>query len=97
MPDEHKAELKKRLEAYLRSDDFQLDMNELANDYRSQGLPVPPEDQFRQEAAAEAEKCLETILICERKGHLWKEKADPENGCSELACRRCGMTETLRW
>ena len=97
MPDKHKAELEKRLEAYLRSDDFQLDMIDLADDYRLQGLPVPPADQLRQEAASEAERCLETILTCERKGHLWKEKADPENGCSELTCRRCGKTENLRW
>lgn len=97
MPHKHKTELEKRLEAYLRSDDFQLDMNDLANDYRLQGLPIPPEDQLRQEAAIEAEKCLENILICERKGHLWKERADPENGTSTLSCRRCGAEEHLRW
>lgn len=97
MSQKDKTELEKRMEIYLCSEDFQLDMNDLASDYRSQGLPVPPEDQLRQEAVAEAEKCMKTILLCERKGHLWKERADPENGTSTLTCRRCGKTENLRW
>ncbi len=46
---------------------------------------------------AEARKCLEAVMACEAKGHLWKEKADPENGTSELTCRRCGARENLRW
>ena len=86
-----------RLEAYLQSEDFQQDIGALVNDYYAQGLPIPPAEQLREEAATEARKCLETMIICEAKGHLWKEKADPENGTSELACRRCGITEHLRW
>ena len=92
------TELEKRLEQYLQSDDFQTDIGALVNDYWAQGLPVPPEEQLREEAAAEARKCLETMMICEAKGHLWKEKdADPENGTSTLSCRRCGAEEHLRW
>ena len=25
---------------------------------------------------------METLMVCEAKGHLWKEHADPENGTS---------------
>lgn len=61
-----------------------------------QGLPVPSEEQLREKAAAEARKCLETMMVCEAKGHLWKETAAPENGTSTLSCRRCGAEEHLR-
>lgn len=91
------AELEKRLAAYTQSDDFQMDLADLAHDYQCQGLPVPPTEQLREEAAGEARKCLESMMACEAKGHLWRERADPENGTSELACRRCGATENLRW
>lgn len=90
-------ELDKRLEKYMQSDDFQLDIIGLAFDYEAQDLPVPPEEQLREEAAAEARKCLENIMICEAKGHLWEERADPENGSSDLTCRRCGKSELLFW
>ena len=90
-------ELEKRLEKYVQSDDFQLDIIGLAFDYEAQGLPVPPEEQLREEAAVEARKCLENIMICEAKGHLWEERADPENGTSDMTCRRCGKTEHLQW
>ena len=90
-------ELEKRLEKYLQSEEFQGDIGALVNDYCAQGLPVPPEEQLREEAAAEARKCLETMMICEAKGHLWTETADPENGTSTLSCRRCGAVEHLRW
>ena len=90
-------ELEKRLEQYLQSEEFQEDIGALVNDYCAQGLPVPSEEQLREEAAAEARKCLETMMVCEAKGHLWKETADPENGTSTLSCRRCGAEEHLRW
>ncbi len=89
--------LKKRLAAYMRSEDLQRDIADFAQDYRNQGLPVPSAEQLRDEAVAEARKWLEVIMTCEAKGHLWKERADPENGTSELSCRRCGKTETCRW
>lgn len=76
---------------------FLYDVGTLVNDYQAQGLPVPPEEQLREEAIAEARKCLETMMVCEAKGHLWKEKdADSENGISTLYCRRCGAEEHLR-
>ena len=58
-------ELEKRLAEYVQSDEFSLDINDLIYDYQVQGLPVPPEEQLREEATAEARKCLETIMICE--------------------------------
>jgi len=91
------AELEKRLAAYTQSEDLQCDIADLAQDYRRQGLPVPPAKQLREEVVAEARKCLEAVMVCEARGHLWKERADPENGISELTCRRCGRTEHLRW
>ncbi len=91
------AKLQERLTQYMELELFQMDIGELIRDYKSQGLPVPPMEQLRAEAAAEARKCLETMMVCEAKGHLWKETADPENGTSTLSCRRCGAEEHLQW
>ena len=91
------AKLQERLAQYMELELFQMDIGELIRDYKSQGLPVPPMEQLRAEAAAEARKCLETMMVCEAKGHLWKETADPENGTSTLSCRRCGAEEHLQW
>ena len=90
-------ELEKRLGEYLQSEAFEYDISALASDYMAQGLPLPPEEKLREEAAAEIRKCMETMMVCESRGHLWNEKADPENGRSELTCRRCGATEHLQW
>ncbi len=91
------AKLQERLAQYMELELFQMDIGDLISDYHAQGLPVPPMEQLREEAAAEVRKCLEAMMICEVKGHLWKEKADPENGTSTLSCRRCGAEEHLRW
>ena len=91
------AKLQERLAQYMELELFQMDIGELISDYKSQGLPISPMEQLRDEAAAEARKCLETMMICEVKGHLWKETADPENGTSTLSCRRCGAEEHLQW
>lgn len=91
------AKLQERLTQYMELDLFQMDIGALINDYKSQGLPMPTMEQLQAEVIAEARKCLETIMICEAKGHLWKETADPENGTSTLSCRRCGAEEHLRW
>ena len=88
------AKLQERLAQYMELELFQMDIGELIRDYKAQGLPVPPMEQLRAEAAAEARKCLETMMVCEAKGHLWKETADPENGTSTLSC---GAEEHLQW
>ena len=67
-------ELEKRLGEYLKSEAFEYDIGALASDYMAQGLPLPPAENLREEAAAEARKCLETIMICEVRGHLWEER-----------------------
>ena len=91
------AKLRERLAQYMELELFQMDIGDLISDYHAQGLPVPPMEQLREEAAAEARKCLEAMIVCEARGHLWKEKADPENGTSTLSCRRCGAEEHLKW
>ena len=91
------AELEKRLAAYMKLELFQMDIGDLIRDYQDQGLPVPPKEQLREEAMGEVRKCLEAVMACEAKGHLWKERADPENGTSELTCRRCGASDHLQW
>lgn len=96
-PEVDEAKLRERLAQYMELDLFQMDIGELIRNYQSQGLPVPPMEQLREEAAAEARRCLEIMMICEAKGHLWEEKADPENGISTLSCRRCGAQEHLQW
>ena len=36
--------------------------------------------------------------VCEQKGHLWQESnADHESGTSNLECKRCCETMTLKW
>ena len=90
-------ELETRLGEYLQSEAFEYDVGALASDYMAQGLPLPPAESLREEAAAEIRKCMETMMVCESRGHLWNENADPENGRSELTCRRCGATEHLQW
>lgn len=69
----------------------------MINDYRAQGLPIPPIERLRAEATTDARKYLETMMICEAKGHRWREQAAPENEASTLTCRRCGAEEHLRW
>lgn len=93
-----RAELERRVAEYQRTDEFQLDILDLIYDYKMQGLPVPEKERLHAEAVSLNRECLKAIMTCEAKGHLWKEKdADPENGTSTLACRRCGAEEHLRW
>ncbi len=91
------TELEKRLNQYIQTDDFKRDLEAAAFDYQALGLPVPPADVLRDKEIAALRRTMEAVMICEAKGHRWKERADPENGTSELTCRRCGKTETLRW
>lgn len=54
-------------------------------------------DDGGTEAVSEARKCLEAVMACEAKDHIWKERADPENRTSELTCRSCGKTKHPQW
>ena len=76
---------------------FQEGLADAADAYRAMSLPVPPYEVLRADEIDEVRKCMENLMVCEAKGHLWKEQADPENGTSTLSCRRCGMEEHLRW
>lgn len=82
---------------YTSTAAFEAELQAMANCYREHGLPVPPYEVLRIGEVFEVRKCMETLMICEAKGHLWKEHADPENGTSTLTCRRCGAEEHLRW
>lgn len=92
-----RAELERRVAEYTGTEQFQMELEALANVYRKIGLPVPPYEVLRAGETAEVRKCMETLMVCEAKGHLWKEQADPENGTSTLPCRRCGTEEHLKW
>lgn len=38
------------------------------------------------------------IVICNIKGHDFIETdADPENGASEIVCKRCGWSQSIFW
>ncbi len=91
------AELDRRVAEYMGTETFQQGIEAMAEEYRALRLPVPPYEVLRYGEAQEVRKCLKNLMICEAKGHLWKEKADPENGTSTLTCRRCGTEENLRW
>lgn len=76
---------------------FQEWLADAADACRAMNLPVPPYEVLRAGEIDEVRKCMENLMVCKAKGHLWKEQADPENGTSTLSCRRCSMEEHLRW
>ena len=78
------TELEKRVQQYIQTEGFQRDLADAANDYRRLELPVPSAEVLRDQEIAALRRAMETVMICEAKGHLWKEKADPENGTSTL-------------
>lgn len=90
------AELERRLADYTGTEAFERGIEAMAEEYRALRLPVPPYEVLRYGEVQEARKCLENLMIREAKGHLGKEKADPENGTSTLTCRRCGAQENLQ-
>lgn len=92
-----RAELERRVADYTDTEQFQMELEALANVYREIGLPVPPYEVLRAGETDQVRKSMETLMVCEAKGHLRKEQADPENGTSTLTCRRCGAEEHLRW
>lgn len=91
-----RAELERRVADYTGTEQFQMELEALANLYRERSLPVPPYEVLRAGETDEVRKCMETLMVCEAKGHR-KEQADPENGTGTLTCRRYGAEEDLRW
>lgn len=92
-----RAELERRVADYTGTAAFQEWMADAADACRAMNLPVPPYEVLRAGEIDEVRKCMENLMVCKAKGHLWKEQADPENGTSTLSCRRCSMEEHLRW
>ncbi len=92
-----RAELERRVADYTGTAAFQAGIEALANAYRELRLPVPPYEVLRAGETDEVRKCIEALMICKARGHLWQEQADPENGTSTLSCRRCGTQEHLQW
>ena len=67
-------ELAKRLREYLQSEAFEYDIGALASDYMAQGLPLPPAEKLREEAAAEIRKCMEAGPDLQEKCGYWGER-----------------------
>ena len=57
------AKLQERLAQYMELELFQMDIGDLIRDYHAQGLPVPPMEQLREEAAAEMYALLAGLEI----------------------------------
>lgn len=92
-----KPTIKEQLEGYLESEDLEMDIDGLKNEYVCQGQQIPHEDCLCNEAVANMRKHLENLAVCKSEGHQLQETADPENGTSDLSCDRCGYHETLQW
>ena len=86
-----------RLAAYMESEDLELDIDRLRNEYRQNGWNIPAYVELRDEAVKEQREWLENLALCETEGHLLEETADGENGRSDLYCDRCGYTQSIQW
>lgn len=92
-----KPTLEERLEAYLKSEDYEQDLYLKAQEYEDAHMPVPPDEQLREQVIADKRAWLEVYAVCESEGHAWEEIADAENGTSDLDCTRCGEHHFLQW
>lgn len=93
-----KPTLEERLEAYKQSEDFELDVSALKNEYQQNGWPMPSEGDLRNEALKYQKEWLEEYGRCETEGHVFEEKnVDAENGRCVLECERCGFSQTIQW
>jgi DNA (cytosine-5)-methyltransferase 1 len=93
-----KPTLKERLKAYQESEDFELDIARLENEYRQNGWNIPSREDLVMEALKEQREWLENLELCETEGHHWQEdNADAENGRSDLHCDRCGFSQRIQW
>ena len=86
-----------QLTAYLESEDLEMDIKRLDNEYRLDGCEVPPREKLREEAIKEQREWLENRAMCESEGHIFHESTDGENGVSNLDCDRCGIHFRCQW
>lgn len=90
--------LQERLEAYKQTEEFEMDISILKNDYHCNGRPIPSEDELRAMVISNMEEWLKDQEICETQGHsLYENNPDIENGTSDLHCDRCGWSQRLYW
>ena len=94
---QEKETFEERLEAYLQSDDFQMDIESLKHEYERYGTAIPSIEKLNQEATDNAKVWLDKLNHCESEGHHFTETADAENGVSYLECDNCGMTQRCQW
>jgi len=86
-----------RLAAYMESEDLELDIDRLCNEYQQNGWNMPSQEELRDEAIKEQREWLENLALCETEGHLLEETTDGENGTSDLYCNRCGFSQHIQW
>jgi len=89
--------VEEQLAAYMKSEDLELDIERLRNEYHLDGCKVPLRDELREEAIKEQREWLEDRALCESEGHVFHESADGENGVSYLDCDRCGIHFRCQW
>lgn len=86
-----------RVVAYIRSECFQQDIGIIQNEYATEGKPIPPLSELKQEALSSFLAWLAVYEQCETRDHRWVETADAENGRSEMSCDRCGESHVFYW
>lgn len=89
--------VEKQLAAYLESEDLEMDISWLENEYRQNRREIPRLKELRNEAVKAHKEQLENLARCEAEGHQLEETADGENGTSDLHCDRCGYTQHIQW
>ena len=89
--------VEKQLAEYAESEELEMDISWLRNEYHLDGKKLPSEDKLREEAIKEKCEWLENRALCEADGHVYHETADGENGVSYLDCDRCGMHFRCQW
>ena len=93
----NKPTLAEKLAGYRESEDFKEAVAILGNDYRLEGLEIPPLADLEVQALHEKRVWLEALSACVAEGHQLTETADGENGTSDLSCDRCGFFQHIQW
>ncbi len=92
-----KPTVEERLAAYMKTEDLEMDIDRLRNEYACHGWRIPSQKELRDEAVREQREWLKHLALCETEGHQWRETADGENGTSDLYCDRCGFSQHIQW